>query len=155
MFVNVPEVTIDTFGFLRNKDFIVKNLQLLFVNVPEVTIDTFRSLKSWIKEVSHEQYWNQLFACLTDRQASTPPVLSNGRDHGEVLGTIMPPPGSNSCFLPPRREPNVQAGRMFRNILISKTNNNKLPVTLHHDTNDWSLHPLHWQVEAKITYLNG
>ena len=44
--------------FLNNKDFIVKNLQLLFANVPEVTIDTFGSLKSWIKEASHKEYWD-------------------------------------------------------------------------------------------------
>ncbi len=58
--------------FLHNKDSIVKNLQLLFANFPEVTINAFGSLKSWIKEASHKQYWNQLVACLTDRHASIP-----------------------------------------------------------------------------------
>jgi hypothetical protein len=46
------------YPFLHNKDYIVKNLRLLFANVPEVTIDKYGSLKHWIKEVSHEQYWN-------------------------------------------------------------------------------------------------
>ncbi len=58
--------------FLHIKDFTVKNLQLLFVNVPEVTIDAFGSLKSWIKEASHKQYWNQVVACLMGRHASIP-----------------------------------------------------------------------------------
>jgi hypothetical protein len=34
--------------FLHNKDYIVKNLCLLFNNVPEVTIDNYGSLKNWI-----------------------------------------------------------------------------------------------------------
>jgi hypothetical protein len=54
--------------FLHNKDFIVKNL----ANVPEVTIDDYGSLKNWIQEASHEQYWDQLAACLIDRQAEIP-----------------------------------------------------------------------------------
>ena len=54
--------------FLHNKDFIVKNLRLLFANVPEVTIDDYSSLKNWIREASHEQYWNSLVDCLTNRQ---------------------------------------------------------------------------------------
>jgi hypothetical protein len=58
--------------FLHNKDYIVKNLCLLFANVPEVTIDKYGSLKDWIKEASHEQYWNQLVTCLTNRQATIP-----------------------------------------------------------------------------------
>jgi hypothetical protein len=52
--------------FLHNKDYIVKNLRLLFANVPEVSINEYGSLKHWIKEASNEQYWNQLFVCLTD-----------------------------------------------------------------------------------------
>ena len=36
--------------FLHNKDFIVKSLCLLFANVPEVTIDEYGSLKNWINE---------------------------------------------------------------------------------------------------------
>ncbi len=42
--------------FLHNKDYIVKNLRLLFANIPEVTIDKYGSLKDWMKEESHEQY---------------------------------------------------------------------------------------------------
>ncbi len=53
--------------FLHNKDFIVKNLRLLFANVPEKTIDDYGSLKIWIREASHKQYWDQLVACLIDR----------------------------------------------------------------------------------------
>ena len=59
--------------FLHNKDFVVKNLRLLFANVPEVTIDEYGSLKHWIKEALHEQYWNLLVTCLIDRHAVTPP----------------------------------------------------------------------------------
>jgi hypothetical protein len=58
--------------FLHNKDYIVKNLHLLFASVPEVTINKYSSLKHWIKEASHEQYWKQLVTCLTDRHATTP-----------------------------------------------------------------------------------
>jgi hypothetical protein len=58
--------------FLHNKDFIVKNLRLLFANVPEVTIDDYGSLKNWINEALDEKYWNDLLDCLTDRQASIP-----------------------------------------------------------------------------------
>jgi hypothetical protein len=58
--------------FLHNKDFIVKNLRLLFANVPEVTIDEYGSLKNWINEALDEKYWNDLLDCLTDRQASIP-----------------------------------------------------------------------------------
>ena len=58
--------------FLHNKDFIVKNLRLLFANIPEVTIDGYGSLKNWIREASHEQYWDQLVACLIVRQAEIP-----------------------------------------------------------------------------------
>jgi hypothetical protein len=46
--------------FLHNKDYIIKNLRLLFVNVPEVTINDFGSLKNWIREALHKQYWTQL-----------------------------------------------------------------------------------------------
>ena len=59
--------------FLHIKDYIIKNLRLLFANVPEVTIDDFGSLKSWIREALHEQYWTQLVDCLTNRHASLPP----------------------------------------------------------------------------------
>ena len=58
--------------FLHNKDFIVKNLRLLFVNVPEVTIDDYGSLKNWINEALDKKYWNDLLDCLTDCQASIP-----------------------------------------------------------------------------------
>jgi hypothetical protein len=58
--------------FLHNKDHIVKNLCLLFANVPEVTIDKYGSLKDWIKEASHKQYWNQLVTCPTGRHATIP-----------------------------------------------------------------------------------
>jgi len=58
--------------FLHNKDYIVQNLRLLFANVPEVTIDDYSSLKSWIREASHEQNWDQLVACLVDRQVTIP-----------------------------------------------------------------------------------
>ncbi len=58
--------------FLHNKDHIVKNLRLLFANVPEVTIDEYGSLKNWINEALDEKYWNNLLACLTDCQASIP-----------------------------------------------------------------------------------
>ena len=44
--------------FLHNKDFIVKNLRLLFANIPEVTIDEYGSLKNWINEAHNERYWN-------------------------------------------------------------------------------------------------
>ena len=50
----------------------LRNLRLLFANVPEVTINDCGSLKDWIKEASHEQYWNKLVDCLTDRQAVIP-----------------------------------------------------------------------------------
>ncbi len=50
--------------FLHNKDYIVKNLCLLFNNVPEVTINDYGSLKNWIWEASDEKYWNALTACL-------------------------------------------------------------------------------------------
>jgi hypothetical protein len=59
--------------FLHNKDFAVKNLRLLFANVPEIPIDDYSSLKHWIQETLHEQYWNQLVACLIDRQSELPP----------------------------------------------------------------------------------
>jgi hypothetical protein len=59
--------------FLHNKDYIVKSLCLLFANVPEVTIDDYDSLKHWIREALDEKYWNNLIACLLDRQASIPP----------------------------------------------------------------------------------
>ena len=58
--------------FLHNKDFVVKNLCLLFANVPEVTIDDYGSLKNWINEACDEKIWNDLINCLTDRQASIP-----------------------------------------------------------------------------------
>ena len=58
--------------FLHNKDYIVKNLRLLFANVPEVTINQYGSLKNWINEALDEKYWTDLIACLTDRQASIP-----------------------------------------------------------------------------------
>ena len=52
--------------FLHNKDFVVKNLCLLFANVPEVTIDDYGSLKNWINEACDEKIWNDLINCLTD-----------------------------------------------------------------------------------------
>ncbi len=58
--------------FLHNKDYTVQNLCLLFANVHEVTIDDYGSLKSWIREASHNRYWDQLVACLVDRQATKP-----------------------------------------------------------------------------------
>jgi hypothetical protein len=58
--------------FLHTKDYIIKNLCLLFANIPKVTIDNFGSLKSWIWEALHEQYWTQLVDCLTNRHASLP-----------------------------------------------------------------------------------
>ena len=51
--------------YLHSKDYIIKNLRLLFTNVPKVTINDFGSLKSWIQEALHEQYWTQLDDCLT------------------------------------------------------------------------------------------
>ena len=53
-------------------DFIVNNLQLVFANVPEVTIDVYRSLKSWIKEASHKQYWTQLVMAMTTEKSKEP-----------------------------------------------------------------------------------
>jgi hypothetical protein len=50
----------------------MKNLHLLFANIPEVTINDYGSLKSWIWETSHKQYWDQQVACLVDRQAAIP-----------------------------------------------------------------------------------
>jgi hypothetical protein len=40
--------------------YIIKNLRLLFANIPKVTIDNVGSLKSWIREALHKQYWTQL-----------------------------------------------------------------------------------------------
>jgi hypothetical protein len=59
--------------FLHNKDYIIKNLRLLFANIPEVTIDNFGSLKNWIQEALHEQYWTQLVDCLINQHALLPP----------------------------------------------------------------------------------
>jgi hypothetical protein len=86
--------------FLHNKDFIVKNLCLLFANVPEVTINEYGSLKHWIKEGLHEQYWNQLVACLIDRHAITPPIQMNGHDLIEAPETTMLPPPDQQPFPP-------------------------------------------------------
>ncbi len=52
--------------FLHDKDYNVKNRCLLFNNVPEVTIDDYGSLKNWIQEALDEKYWNNLTACLLD-----------------------------------------------------------------------------------------
>ena len=92
--------------FLHNKDFIVKNLQLLFANVPEVTIDAFGSLKSWIKEASHEEYWNQLVACLTDRHASIPPRPDEWPRPRRSPRQHDPPPREQQPFppTPPRTQ---------------------------------------------------
>ncbi len=141
--------------FLHNKDFIVKNLQLLFVNIPEVTIDAFGSLKSLIKEASHEQYWNQLVACLTDRHASIPTHLGKWPRPRRSPRNHDVPPREQQPFPPTPPQTQPQAGRTFWRNPIPKSNNTKLPVTPHHDANNWSLRPLHWQTKAKITYLNG
>jgi hypothetical protein len=42
----------------------VENLRLLFQDVTTVNIDRFGSLRDWIHEASHEEYWNQLVARL-------------------------------------------------------------------------------------------
>jgi hypothetical protein len=42
------------------KIFMVENLRLLFQDVTTVNIDRFGSLRVWIHEASHEEYWNQL-----------------------------------------------------------------------------------------------
>ncbi len=42
------------------KNLMVNNLRLLFTDIPTVTIDRHGSLRSWIHEASHEQYWTQL-----------------------------------------------------------------------------------------------
>ena len=59
--------------FLHNKDYIVKNLRLLFLNVTEVNIDDYGFLKNWIQEAIDEKYWDNLIYCLRDRHASIPP----------------------------------------------------------------------------------
>ena len=62
---------------LHLKDYIIKNLRLLFANVPEVTINNFGSLKSWIREALHKQYWTQLVECLINPHASLSPRPDN------------------------------------------------------------------------------
>ena len=42
------------------KNFMVENLRLLFQDVPTVTIDRYGSLRNWIHEASNEKYWCQL-----------------------------------------------------------------------------------------------
>ncbi len=64
------------------------------------------------------------------------------------------PPESNNHFLPHRRGPNVQAGRMTQSNLIPTPDNTDLPATLRHDADARSLRPLN-QAEAETTYLNG
>jgi hypothetical protein len=56
--------------FLHNKDYILKNLRLLFANVPEVTINGYGSLKNWIQEALDEKYWIDLIAFLLNQQAT-------------------------------------------------------------------------------------
>ena len=47
------------------KNFMVENLCLLvFQDVPTVTIDCFGLLRDWIHEASNKEYWNQLVARL-------------------------------------------------------------------------------------------
>ena len=60
--------------FLHNKDYIIKNLHLLFASVPK---DIFGSLKSWICEALHKQYWTQLVECLINPHASLSPPPDN------------------------------------------------------------------------------
>ncbi len=52
---------------IANKDYIITNLRLHFANVPEVTIDALGSLKSWIREALHEQYWTPLVEMIHQR----------------------------------------------------------------------------------------
>ena len=42
------------------KNFMVENLRLFFQDVPTVTIDRYGSLRNWIHEASNEKYWCQL-----------------------------------------------------------------------------------------------
>jgi hypothetical protein len=51
----------------HNKDYIIKNLRLLLANVPEVTINDYGSLKNWIQEALDKKYWNDLIECLLDQ----------------------------------------------------------------------------------------
>ncbi len=45
----------------------VENLRLLFQDVPTVTIDCFGLLRDWIHEASNKEYWNQLVARLLNK----------------------------------------------------------------------------------------
>jgi hypothetical protein len=141
--------------FLHNKEFIMKNLQLLFANVPEVTIDAFGLSKVGLRE--HPTKSTGINLSRASRTDTPPyhPILTNDRNHGEVKGTILPHSGGNKHFLLPRCKPNMQASRMTRSNLIPTTNNTDLPVTLRHDADARSLHPLHRQTEVETTYQNG
>jgi hypothetical protein len=94
--------------FLHNKDYIVQNLRLLFANVPEVTINNYGSLKSWIREASHEQYWDQLVACLIDRQATIPACPDEWPRPRQSPRNHDAPPHHQQPFPPCLLEPDKQ-----------------------------------------------
>ena len=106
----------------HNKDALVKNLKLLFSQVNEVYIDDCGTVKNWIKEASHKEYWNQLVACLLDPTQEIPKYpakfprprrsprnheSTNGNNHRRGNFDSSPPPGgrdsNNAPPSPPRR----------------------------------------------------
>jgi hypothetical protein len=146
--------------FLHNQDFMVKNLCLLFANVPEVTIDDYGSLKHSIREAIHEQYWNQLVACLIDRQAELPPCPDEWprpRQSPRNHDAPPPPPTSNLSHLRPLTRDKEQLPRQPPLNMNAKTSSNQSSIHLcvppHHVDNDLYL-PLLKQMENATTYLS-
>ena len=94
----------------HNKGTIVKNLKLLFAKVDKVRIDYKGSLKDWIREASHKQYWEQLVKCLLDKNCDIPERPSewprprrSPRNHGnsETENTPPSPTRNNNQETPP------------------------------------------------------
>ncbi len=98
----------------HNKDALVKNLKLLFTKVDEVRIDDKGSLKDWIRESYHKQYWEQLVKCLLDSNNDLPEPPSDWphpRGSPINLGnnvtgnTFSSPPHNNHHEAPPSPPP--------------------------------------------------
>ena len=104
----------------HNKDTLVKNLKLLFTKVDEVRIDDKGSLKDWIKEASHKQYWEQLVKCLLDKTSDIPERPSewprprrSPRNHGNSATENTPPSPTrdNHQEIPPSPPPRPRQRR--------------------------------------------
>jgi hypothetical protein len=148
-------------AFLHIKDYIVKNLCLLFDNIPEVTINNYGSLKNWIQEALKKKYWNDLIMCLLNQQATIPlrpnewpQPRRSPRNHN------APPPRTNNPFPPhphapkarehPTPPPNTRPRRLTRKF---STQPSPPPDPCPRVDNDpLPRHPK--QMKDKTTYLN-